>query len=455
MKTLLTTFSILLACFCNAQTQPHIHAAPPVNPGYPFVRSLSVDCADAIVNDMCNGSQTGLESDLLDYISDNYIGYVVLRDLENSNVFGNPVLENLLHRLLFDIRQIDPNIQVGLCGSSSAIFQSGFVIDPQLLTKPCLGEMLIAYSKLSFNQPAIPDLSNKLAIISFFLKVMRFEDNAELVASTKRCQNNFDALYLDFPYWNTTTSMQDMQTRFQDFKDILNVMRIVKCHSVCLRNIDAEFLPSDLFLLQGWTAIDQITDADTLIDRVVLPAYTNDASGVFDMSCKMMHFLSDRFSKTGTKILIKLNAESQNFTYCNSSVQSQNYLGDYLNGTVTPNGNMLSVEKQFVNHFNDINYVCPACHCSTYVDNHYDANNIWGNILSGTIWGPYTMMNGNNLFRKKYIEPIDNEIHSSKLYDLLGREIKYNPTDPDGITLPYKGCYLKDVDGKIIKVIIN
>jgi hypothetical protein len=423
MKYLFFFTALLLAVNCQPQTQPHVLAAPPVNPSYPFIRSLSVDCSDQILSDMTHGSQTGMENDLLDFISDNYIKYVILRDLENANVFGDPVNEATLHQLIGDIRSIDPAIQVGLCASASAIFKSDFIIKPDDLKGPCFGEVL----KPILNQGSFSDLpteeKQKVAISSLYIKVSLFENDADSPDKRKKCHTNFDALYLDYPYWNTTSSMTDMQNQFQHFKDILKIMRSVKCHSSCIRFIDAEFLPSDQFMLQGWTAIDQITDADTLIDRVVIPSYTSDPYGVFNRDCKLMHFLSDRFSKTGTKILMKMSAESPGFSYCNSNLQPNDYLGDYLNGSVTPNGNMFSVEDKIIAQYNDINNVCPACHCSTYVENHYNTNNIWGNNLNGSIWGPYTMMNGNHLFRKTNHEIVlENDFIPVKVVDALGRE---------------------------------
>jgi hypothetical protein len=220
-----------------------------------------------------------------------------------------------------------------------------------------------------------------------------------------------------------------MRNEFNQFKDVLNLLRVLKCQYNCTGAIDAEFLPTEIFNLQGWTAIDQITDIDPLADRLVIPVFTNFHNGVFDLSCKTMHFLTDPFSKPGTQFFIELSAESSSFAYCNSSNTPENYLGNYLNGTTLPSGNMYWVEKQFLNRFNNQQYICPSCQCPVYTNNHFNISNMQGNILSGVMWRPYTMLKDHHLFRKKNIaeNSVDNtETESIQVFDIQGRIVLHS-----------------------------
>ncbi len=418
--------ALSIAFTAGSQTLPHQPAPPPIVAGNSLLRSLTVDCADLIVNDIANGHVSGLESDLINYISADYIGYVILRDLENAGIFGDAVKESALSHLLGDIRGINPDIQIGVCGSTTALFQSNaFLNNASSFDKRCyVSNLIIDPDHLNsvINAPNLSGSDKKrTAIITFFLSVTRFMES-ELLSNRKNCSSRFDAFYIDYPYWNTTSSMANMQHDFENFKDILKVLQFIKCNSTCIRFIDAEFLPTDLFKLQGWTSIDQITEADPLIDRVVFPAYTNNASGAFNLRCKLMHYISDQFSKPGTKLFVKLNAESSSFANCNSTAAPNNYLGDYLNGTTFPSGNMYSVEKNFVSAFENPNYVCPACNCSTYTDNHYTSLNVQGNVLVGMIWTPYSMLQSNQLYRKK-INPIPeiSENNPVEIRDVTGK----------------------------------
>ena len=73
-----------------------------------------------------------------------------------------------------------------------------------------------------------------------------------------------------------------MQNEFSNYKTILSVLQILKCNYGCFRFIDTEFLPTEIFNNQAWTAIDQITEVDPLADRLIIPSFTNNASGTYD-----------------------------------------------------------------------------------------------------------------------------------------------------------------------------
>jgi hypothetical protein len=53
---------------------------------YGFTRGLYIDCADEIIQDMANGNSLGLEAELKDYITTNFINYIALFSLDNNRV---------------------------------------------------------------------------------------------------------------------------------------------------------------------------------------------------------------------------------------------------------------------------------------------------------------------------------------------------------------------------------
>lgn len=414
------------------QTLSHQNQSPPVNPGYPFTRGINVDCADKILVDISNGNNLKFLQ-LNEYIRKNFIRYIVLSGLEHSNIFGNPSMEAVLKSFIYKVRITFPGIQIGISGSDSGYFQTTEpVLVPNQFAANCYPKGTINNFN-SINQAfndAGPFLINlkKSELCKFFYRAAQFGINAEASKNTLVCKTTFDAFYLEYRYWNKTFSLAAMQNEFSNYKTILSVLQILKCAYGCIRFIDTEFLPTEIYNLQGWTAIDQITDADPLADRLIIPSFTSNAAGTFDQVCKTLHFLSDRFSKPNSKIFIELNAESRSFNYCNSSQIPNNFLGDFLNGTVTQSGNMYSVEKMFLNKLNDIDYMCLSCSCRPYNDNHYNYLNTSGNSLVGVIWTPYTMLNDHNLFReqeKKRVEFVERKPILFQLIDINGRIKNY------------------------------
>ena len=412
--------------------QPHQPQSPPLNPGYPFTRGMFIDCADEIIKEISNGNTNKLQLELNNYIRKNYISYIVLCGLEHSNIFGNPLMEPALCSFISRTRTTFPGIQIGISGSDSEPFQStGSLIAPQQFAENCFPSGSISNIN-NFNQ-ALNDVGlnsinlKKSELCKFFFRAAQLGKNTKSSKFLPNCKTSFDAFYLEYRYWNHTSSLADMQNEFSNYKTILSVMKILKCNYNCIKNIDAEFLPTEIYNSQAWTAIDQITEADPLADRLMIPAFNKNASNVYDQICKILHFLSDRFSKPNSKIFIELNAESSIFHYCNSTTTPQNYLGDYLNGSVNPSGNMYSVEKMFLNKFNDVNYLCSYCSCKAYPDNHYSLLNPTGNSLLGTMWTPFSMLKEHSLYRNsldKNDEVQEEEPILIKLTDINGRIIK-------------------------------
>lgn len=435
MKKIFTPFMLLIFLFSggpgNGQnTNPHQSQAPPVNPGYTFTRGLFIDCSDAIIWDIANGHSLGHLQKLHDYIQNNYIGKIILCDLEQSAVFGNPLLENALRILMKHLRSSFPAIQIGIEGSDANFFKnSNYLKVWERFGKECYPRDIMR-NKISVEEIINDQRNESQRLMSemskFFFRVARFGKQANNFAVLSSCETAFDAFFVRYRYWNYTSSLSDMQNVFNQFKDILTLLQALKCEYNCTRSIDAEFLPTEIFNLQGWTAIDQITEIDPLADRIVLPAFTNNADRVFDISCKNLHFLTDPFSKPGSKILIGLSAESPMFSNCSQTTIPNNFLGDYLNGSTSPSGNMYSVEKKFIDKLNDAAYFCQACLCYAYTDNHFTPMHIQGNIISGMMWGPYSMMVDHSLFRREMIAAIqENSFENTEtaIYDILGKKL--------------------------------
>ena len=414
------------------QTYSHQSQRPPLNPGYPFTRGMYVDCADEIIHEISNGDVLTLQRELNDYIRNNYIRYIILCGLEHSNIFGNPSLEAALRSFMNKTRTTFPGIQIGISGSDSGVFQNtGSLIVPQQFAINFfpLGSLNnISNFNDALNNAGLYSINiKKSELCKFFFRAAQFGNNSGIYKYSTHCKATFDAFYLEYRYWNQTSSLSAMQYEFSNYKTILSVMQVLKCNYSCIRNIDAEFFPTEIFNLQAWTALDQITEADPLADRLMIPAFTRNAAGVYDQVCKTLHFLSDRFSKPNSKIFLELSVESSSFSYCNSSIIPQDYLGNYLNGSASPSGNMFSVEKMFIDKFNDSNYMCPSCSCRPYIDNHYTFSNPYGNNLSGAMWTPFSMLKDHNLFKeteKQNSEIIYSDPLLIQLFDISGRIIK-------------------------------
>ncbi len=448
---LITSLTAIIQLESKAQyIQSHQSQPPPTNPGYPFVRGMYLDCSKDIITDIANGNTLGLEQELRNYISNNSIGYIIFCDLENANVFGDPILENALRSLMRALRASVPGIKIGIEGSSENFFQNtSYLHIWELFGKECYPvDVMHSIKKAEEITNDQKSQSNfiRSELCKFFIRAARFGKKTDNYAPGSSCETAFDVLYVKYPYWLHTNSMLDMINEFNHFKDILYLLKVLKCQYNCTGAIDAEFLPTEMFNLQGWTAIDQITEIDPIVDRLMVPAFTNAGDGIFDMSCKTMHFLTDPFSKVGTRFFIELSAESPSYNFCNSIASPNNFLGDYLDGLTSPSGNMYSVEEKFLDKFNDPAYVCTNCQCQAYMNNHFTIYNKQGNILSGMIWGPYSMLKDHNLYKttKDFNDIANNrdETELIQLFDLEGRLIFQNKNNRESTSLP-KGLYFK------------
>lgn len=405
MKKLLSICLTLIMWSARAQTVlPHQPEHPPVNPHGTFMRSMVTDCTDDIVSDMINGNALGLKQDLFDYIATNYIEYVAMDGL--SQTLGNSTAELFLRQLLYDLHSTFPGIQLGAIGSSAADFQSTlFKVNVDF--KPACDQG--AQSSNIYLDPK----QTRLAEVNQHLLLAASLPDRQKAAAEKKCMEGFDVLVLDDRFWQHYTDMSDAQNLFRDYLSTLEFMKKLKCSYGCIKFIDAIFLPITEYGSLGWTATDQITAVDPLAERIILPAFTNNAGRVYETVCWYFHLFTDRFTKDRSRIFIGCSAESLRFTLCIGTT-GNDHLGDFLDQT----GNMYSVEKIMVDQLNDPTYTCSYCSCNTNATNQYSITNRKGNELMGSMWFYYSIVKTNRLYRS----PQESGRNPIKVRDVLGRQ---------------------------------
>lgn len=405
MKKLSITIIYLFLVITSFSQSPQQHQAPPLN-NIPFTRGMFVDCMDEIVSDYKNGSPLALFDALKTYIQENYISYIALCDLDQGKVIGNNSMEASLKKILTELRISFPQIKIGLVGKQDGYTsRSGKIKTTDYFSTPCKTGPA---SPTSFQIDSMVNTVNnnedlqRSETIKFFLRAMRFSTTLKGCCSLTY-KSLFDVLYLDYPYWKDASSLPfaTIQNRFNSYYSTLRLLQELKCSYTNI-SIEAEFQPTDLFWPNGWTSTDQIEKADQVIDRMIIPFYTDpySSNSAINENCKLLHLVSDRFSKNKTRFVIGFSAQSDQYTFCNSTDTPKDHLGKYLSGQVSPSGNMFSVEDQFLTALNDPNYFCPTCSCYPYNDNHYSPTNTAGNLCDGSIWYTYTMLTNNQLYKQ-------------------------------------------------------
>lgn len=398
MKLLSLIFLFLSGELVAQNVLPHTRQPPPQQPHGSFTRSIFIDCTDQIIDDMLNNHSLGLENELIVYLRDNFIGYAAMDGLQS--VLGDPVKESVLRQLLLDIRSANPGIEIAAAGNSLNAFGHSFLKVHGEIRTEC---QLISQARLTAAS------QDALRVLSFFEKSVTFDFKE--VKKEDECSTGFDALYLRFPFWKEQLSYTDAISAFNDYIIILEFMKTLKCRYSCIQSVDAEFVPNERFIPYGWTATDQVTAADELIDRVIMPGETDNGAGVYAIICRWFHLFTDRFTKDRTRVFIGFSAESNRFVSC-AGIFGRPHLGDYLDQT----GNMYSAEQIFVDQLNDPNYRCAYCNCNTNAMNQYSITNTEGNELTGSIWFSYSIMKNHRLFRT--------DKPKAKVSDILGRTIR-------------------------------
>lgn len=405
MKTLfkIITMMLLSAVTCFGQAA-HQHQAPPTN-NYPFSRGLFVDCMNEIVSDYKNGSPLAAYQELKIYIQDNFITYIALCDLDHGKVIGNSSMEPSLKRILTDLRTTFPSLKIGLVGKQkdytastprlkvSDFFSISCRQNPAMYTTIQLDSII--------NTVSTAEDLQRSETIKFFLRAMKFSAPLKCTCN-QTAKSLFDVLYVDFPYWENASlvGFTPINQRFASYCSSLQFLQMLKC-SYTNYTVESEFQPTDLFWMNGWTITDQIEQADKLIDRMMIPFYTDpySSSSAFNVNCRLLHLLSDRFSKNATNFYVGFSAQSNSYSYCNSTTSPQEHLGKYLEGSISPSGNLYSVEAQFLNKLNDPNYMCPTCSCRPYDENQYSVASPASNFCSGSMWLNYSMLKSHQLFK--------------------------------------------------------
>ena len=477
MKTIYTTICCLMIITFSFSQTAQQHQPPPIN-NYPYSRGMFVDCTDDIIRDITHGNQLASMDNLKTFIRENYIDYVALYDLDQGKVIGNSNMESGLKNFLLQLKNQFPQLKIGIVGKKYnyttrtknlkvADYFPSNCISPSTLSAIQLDQLI--------NSVQSADDLQQSETVKFFLRTTKF---LKTIRSNQvgSCGSIVDVFYLEDPYWKSAGSLNlnSIKAKFDSYKNVLTVLQMLKCTCKNI-SIEAEFEPTDFYRLQGWTATDQIEQADPLIDRMMIPFYTNpyNASGAYDINCRLLHLLSDQFSRNGTTFYSGFSSQSTSFNFCNSSDLPAEHLGLYLSGNLgTPSGNMYSVEKGFLDKLNNPNYMCAGCSCFEFPENQYSLSNPTANQCAGSMWFVYSMMKNNNLFRKGNSDKLDEiSIHTTtstleieleseipfiyELMDLEGRKIRSDEIDSNKKTIDISsfvnGLYilsLKSVDGR-------
>jgi hypothetical protein len=413
-KILLLALAFLSFCCQGQNTASHTHEPPPprLDPSFgPFMRAMYVDCADDIIHDIANNHQLGLQANLENYIADNYISYIALFSLDHGNMLGDPFYEPLIKQFLIDLRILFPYLQIGVIGSGTTFFsQTQYLKASDYFDRMCFpnSQFRTVQELEDFINPPNPDARELLRseMAKFFIRAakMGMEDKVDVQGISNRCMHAFDVLYVELEYWRDDLypTQADKEMAFADMISILDVMQNLKCNYTCINFIDAEFNPTANYNSSGWSQFDQVYNADLYIDRATIPSYIapHNWSRSFDWKCHIYHQFADPSTKNLSKLFVQLSAESHAFNGCHGNPIAQDFLGDYLNGTGYPSGNMFTVEREFINKLDDPFYQCGNCACLTYDDNHYpSAVHPHQNIIVGSIWFTYSIMQGNHLSR--------------------------------------------------------
>lgn len=443
---LVTTYTL------NAQVAQQ-HQPPPGN-NFPYTRGMFVDCTNDIIFDMKNGNTLGAFDELKTYIRENYIGYIALYDLDHNQIIGKPVLENYLRQMINQLNIEFPLLRIGVVGKKADYtIRTRRLKASDFFPQACIANGPYNLNQLDslINYVGNPEDVQRTETIKFFLRTVNFVRSFP-PDRINNCRSPIDVFYLEDRYWKDVSSgtLSQAKSRFDSFKSVLRFLQALKC--TCLDvSVEAEFEPTDYFRLQGWTATDQIEQADPLIDKMMIPFYTSpfNANGAFDINCKLLHLLSDQFSRDGTNFYTGFSAQSNSFSFCNSAISPMEHLGRYLMGIIPfASGNMYSVEKLFLDKLNDPAYMCAGCSCYEYQENQYSPVNPTANMCVGSMWYTYSMLKNNGLFRKANDEEIpatnttelqvkmgtsnieltltNGEVFTVALYDIQGRKIAEN-----------------------------
>ncbi len=416
MKTTLLLLFVMTTTMLQAQNSgPHQPAAPPVNPTGSFNRGMFIDCSDQLIDDLINQEQLGLRQELINYIQTNYITYVAMDGLQS--VIGNPFKEQFLKRLLNDLHRTFPDLLISAVVRNGVNVNARFFKTSDVFKLQCGGADAISRNQIDSLLKVNADAN---AMIRFLVGVSKLNETISNGRTTTKCSAAFDGFYLQYRYWEQLNlPLSQMQSNFSTFIAILKTMQQLKCNFSCLKNIEAELLPTEAYSSQGWTATDQITEADFLIDRMIIPGFTYDANGVYTYNKQTIHLLDDRFTKARTRYMIGMSAERSTLPYCSGIGMAADYLGDYLNQS----GNMYSVEKLFIEQLNDPNFQCQFPNCNMNAWNQYSPTNPFGNELIGSLWFTYSFLKAGQVNRVRN-ENKEKETNSLRDFDLLGRQLK-------------------------------
>ncbi|MBK6989137.1 MAG: T9SS type A sorting domain-containing protein [Bacteroidetes bacterium] len=431
-------------------------------------RVMYVDCMVDIINEQNNGN-SGPWLKLINYAHHNCMSYVALFGLDQG-VMGNATLENVLSDMVVVFH--NAGIKVGAVGSASTFFNDNFRSMPHW-TDP------IDYSK--YSEYFSTDETNVLKSItnvnpesSFSVKataeIAKFQLHT-FVDYNSTHAGKIDVLSLEYEYWNlpdnsTNPTTCDRAAEYQNHKNILTAMQIIKDNStypLLVEDYLADF-SNTLLTASGpcqVTETTQVEELDWLSDRILLTTYNAYTANLFTRNCKRLQLLGSD-TKSNTEIWPLFSAETnatitpsypwvQNF--CNA--QPGNAWGGFLGGFLmgSPSNGLGKVDDAYFNDYAAAigsSTACPGCGCTFSNGNNLDLKNI--------MWFTYTLLadpyatyhSGNWLSRKGRTEiPLEYIFNSIEVHPNPSRDyinLTYSIDD-----LQSKATFtIYSVDGKTI-----
>ena len=329
-------------------------------------RGMYVDCMVDIINEQNNGN-SGPWLKLINYAHHNCMSYVALFGLDQG-VMGNATLENVLSDMVVVFH--NAGIKVGAVGSASTFFNDNFRSMPHW-TDP------IDYSK--YSEYFSTDETNVLKSItnvnpesSFSVKataeIAKFQLHT-FVDYNSTHAGKIDVLSLEYEYWNlpdnsTNPTTCDRAAEYQNHKNILTAMQIIKDNStypLLVEDYLADF-SNTLLTASGpcqVTETTQVEELDWLSDRILLTTYNAYTANLFTRNCKRLQLLGSD-TKSNTEIWPLFSAETnatitpsypwvQNF--CNA--QPGNAWGGFLGGFLigSPSNGLGKVDDAYFNDY--------------------------------------------------------------------------------------------------------
>ncbi|MCC7232174.1 MAG: hypothetical protein IT242_04470, partial [Bacteroidia bacterium] len=310
-------------------------------------RGMYVDCMANIITEHSNGNSSPWIK-LINYAHHNCFSYVALFGLDQG-IMGNATLENVLSDMVNVFH--NAGISVGAVGSSSTFFNDNFMREPHWTDPIDYYQYAQYFSTDQIN--VLRSITNPDNNSSFSTKA-----TAEIAKTHLRTfidynsthSGKIDVLSLEYEYWNlpdnsTNPTTCDRKAEYQNHKNILTAMQIIKSGSaypLIVEDYLADF-NNTLLTTPGTcqvTETTQVDELDWLEDRILLTTYNAYTTNLFTRNCKRLQLIGT-YGKTGSEIWPLFSAETyatatpsypwvQNFCNANPGYPWESFLGGFL-----------------------------------------------------------------------------------------------------------------------------